>query len=170
MSTREGRRKLVVYAFAAAVAISAIYLSVNVFDYVGLLRSMGALEFSIAGMTHAVEGDTVTVTLTFKALNPTPYARLRLSSIQCQLYLEADGGEVYIGATAYAPPRDAALDPDEEYLADAMLEFPRSRSGVFSGEPPDELGWRVRCVLNLSTPLREYFQTYNLHQASSRTG
>ncbi len=158
---------MVVYAFATVVAISALYLSVNVMDYVGLLRSMGALEFSIAGMTHAVEGDTVTVTLTFKALNPTPYARLRLSSIQCQLYLEADGGEVYIGATAYAPPRDAGLDPDAEYLADASLKFPRARSDVFSDEPPIELGWRVRCVLNLSTPLREYFQTYNLRHVSS---
>jgi hypothetical protein len=161
---------LVVYAFAAVVAISALYLSVNVLDYVGLLRSMGAMEFSIAGMTHAVEDDTVTITLTFKALNPTPYTRLKLSSIQCQLYLEADGGEVYIGATAYAPPRDAALDPDEEYLVDASLEFPRGRSDVFSDEPPDELGWRVRCVLNLSTPLREYFQTYNLRHTSSYVG
>lgn len=161
---------MVVYAFAAAVAISALYLSVNVLDYVGLLRSMGAIEFSIAGMTHDVEGDTVTVTLTFKALNPTSYTRLRLSSIQCQLYLETDGGEVYIGATAYAPPRDEALDPDEECLVDASLEFPRARSDVFSGEPPDELGWRVRCVLNLSTPLREYFQTYNLRHTSSHSG
>ncbi len=167
MSKREERRKLAVYIFAVTIVISTIFLTINMTDYLGLLESMEAMEFSLDDMSHSLEDNMVKMSLTFVISNPTTYTRLKLSSIQCQIYLIIDGVESYIGTTAYAPPQDAPLQPYEEKLFEVVLKVPKGINDELLNAPlASELDWRVRCVVNLVTPIRKYFHRINLYPTS----
>ncbi|MCW3990758.1 MAG: hypothetical protein NWE88_11875 [Candidatus Bathyarchaeota archaeon] len=168
MSEKERRLKILGYAFAAVVVISSGLIMVNFTDYVGLLNSMSKITFSIDEMVHSPEGNEIDIALTFSVDNPTAYTRLKFSSLQCQLYLITDGGEEYIGATAYAPPVDVPLKPFEGISYTTSLSVSRSQTGLFSMDPLDpELEWRVRSVIHFSTPIRKYYQTVNFYPVSN---
>ena len=168
MSDRERRLKMLNYAFVAAVVLSSGLVMMNFSDYVGLLNSMSKVTFSIEDMVHAPEGNDMAISLTFSMENPTTYTRLKFSSLQCQLYLITDGGEEYVGTTAYAPPVDVPLRPSEGRSYTTRLSVSRSQNEQFSKEPLDpELEWRVRSVIHFSTPIRTYYQTVNFYPVSN---
>ena len=168
MSERGRRLKILGYAFAAVVVISAGLIMVNFTDYVGLLNSMSKVTFSIDEMVHSPEGNKIDITMTFSVDNPTAYTRLKFSSLQCQLYLITDGGEEYIGATAYAPPGDVPLKPFEGISYTTSLSVSRSQTDLFSMDPvAPEMEWRVRSVIHFSTPIRKYYQTVNFYPVSN---
>jgi len=168
MNTSHGRRKLVSYTFIIIVVASSFLLRSNLADYIGLLTSMNSLEFSLEEMSHKSNLDTMNVTLRFRILNPTVYSRLKLSSIQCQIYLISDNNEVFVGATAYAPSKEMSLESDIENIVITNLIFSKGSSEILLQDPPVlELNWRVRCTLNLSNPLRKYYQNYNIEITST---
>lgn len=168
MSDRERRLKLLGYVFAAAVVISAGLITMNFTDYIGLLNSVNKVTFSIDEMVHSPEGDDLKISLTFSVTNPTSYKRLKFSSLQCQLYLVTDGGEEYVGATAYAPPVDVPLHPFEERSYTASLSVTKSQIESHSGAPIEsEIEWRIRSVIHFSTPIRRYYQNMNLYPVST---
>ena len=168
MSDRERRLKTLGYVFAAAVVISSGLIMMNFTDYVGLLNSMSKVTFSIDEMVHSPEGDEIRMALTFTVTNPTSYTRLKFSSLQCQLYLITDGGEEYIGATAYAPPVDVPLHPHEERSYTTSLSVSKSQIERQSEDPIEsELELRVRSVIHFSTPIRRYYQTLNHYPVST---
>lgn len=162
------RIKLIAYLFAATIAISTLVLSVNVYDYVGLLNSLKKIDVSVAEMVVSPVGDELQITIIFAVINPTSYPRLRLSSLQCQLHLNIDGGEEFIGVTAYSPPLNEPLRPHQEASYRATLSIPKDRNQFLSTYgPTSELRWRIRCVINLVTPIRKYYQTMNIYATSS---
>jgi len=168
MSEKERRLKILGYAFAAVVVISSGLIIMNFTDYVGLLNSMSKITFSIDEMIHSPEGNEIDIALTFSVDNPTAYTRLKFSSLQCQLYLITDGGEEYIGATAYAPPVEVPLKPFEGISYTTSLSVSRSQTDLFSMDPLDpELEWRVRSVIHFLTPIRKYYQTVNFYPVSN---
>jgi hypothetical protein len=168
MSERDRRFKMLGYVFAAAVVISSGLILMNFTDYVGLLNSMSEVTFSIDEMIHSRDGNEIDIALTFSVDNPTTYTRLKFSSFECQLYLVTDSGEEYIGATAYAPPVDVPLNPNEGRSYTASLSVSRSLSAQFSKDPLDpELEWRVRSVIHFSTPIRNYYQNVNFYPISN---
>ncbi|MBL7079606.1 hypothetical protein ISS39_04700 [Candidatus Bathyarchaeota archaeon] len=167
MSERERRLKMLGYVFAAAVVISSGLIMKNFNDYVGLLNSMSKINFSIDEMVYSSDGNEIDIALTFSVDNPTAYTRLKFSSLQCQLYLITDGGEEYIGATAYAPPVDVPLKSFEGISFTTSLSVSRSQTDLFSMDPlAPELEWRVRSVIHFSTPIREYYQNVNFYSVS----
>ncbi len=168
MSERERRLKILGYAFAAVVVISSGIIMMNFTDYVGLLNSMSKTTFSIDEMVHRPEGNKIDIAMTFSVDNPTAYTRLKFSSLQCQLYLITDGGEEYIGATAYAPPGDVPLKPFEGISYTTSLSVSTSQTDLFSMDPlAPEMEWRVRSVIHFSTPIRKYYQTVNYYPVSN---
>ncbi len=168
MSDKERRLKMLNYAFVAAVVLSSGLIIMNFTDYVGLLNSMSKATFSIDEMIHTPEGNDIVMTLTFSIENPTTYTRLKFSSLQCQLYLTTEGGEEYIGTTAYAPPVDVPLKPFEGRSYTTSLSVSRSQNELFSKDPLDpELEWRVRSVIHFSTPIRKYYQNVNFYPVSN---
>ncbi len=168
MSERERRLKILGYVFAAAVVISSGLIMMNFTDYVGLLNSMSKVTFSSDEMVHSPEGNKIDMALTFSVDNPTAYTRLKFSSLQCQLYLITDGGEEYIGATAYAPPGDVPLKPFEGIIYTTSLSVSTSQTDLFSMDPlAPEMEWRVRSVIHFSTPIRKYYQTVNYYPVSN---
>ncbi len=168
MSDRERRLKRLGYVFAAVVVISSGLIMMNFTDYVGLLNSMSKTTFSIDEMVHSPEGNEIEIALTFSVDNPTAYTRLKFSSFQSQLYLITDGGEEYIGATAFAPPGDVSLKPFEGISYTMSLSVSRSLTDLFSRDPlAPELEWRVRSVIHFSTPIRKYYQTVNFYPVSN---
>jgi hypothetical protein len=167
MRSREEKLRVLGAAFAAAVALSAGLLLLDYNNYLGLLGSMNEVTYTIDEMTHSVDGDKVSISITFTVLNPTSYTRLKFSSLQCQLHLVRGSTEEYLGATGYAPPVDVPLRPDEERTYTTMLEVPRSNVAGSAGAPLEPtLEWRVRSVVYFSTPIRRYYQTYS-HQSAS---
>ena len=167
MRSREEKLRILGVVFAAAVTASAGLMLLDYVNYLGLLESMNEVTYTIDEMTHSVEGDKVSVTLTFTVLNPTSYARLRFSSLQCQLYLVNGGVEKYLGATGYAPPVDVPLRPGEERTYTTMLEVSRSNVAGSSDAPLEPtLEWRVRSVVHFSTPIRRYYQNYSRNSMS----
>ena len=167
MRSREEKLRVLGVVFAAAVATSAGLMLLDYVNYLGMLESMNEVTYTIDDMTHGVEGETVTVSVTFTLLNPTSYTRLRFSSLQCQLYLVRGGEEEYLGATGYAPPVDVPLKPGDGRTYTTMLEAPRSNVAGPSGAPLEPtLEWRIRSVVHFSTPLRSYYQTYSIQSVS----
>jgi len=166
MNTSHGRRKLVSYTFIIIVAASSYLLISNLSDYIGLLSSMNSLEFSLEEMSHKNNLDTINVTLRFRILNPTVYSRLKLSSIQCQIYHISDNNEVFVGATAYAPSKDMSLESYIENIVITNLIFSKGSNEILL-QDPQVINWRVRCTLNLSNPLRKYYQNYNIEITST---
>ena len=168
MRSREEKLRVLGAVFAAAIVLSAGLMLLDYVNYLGLLESMNEVSYTIDDMTHAVEGDKVTVSLTFTLLNPTSYTRLRFSSLQCQLYLVRGGEEEYLGATGYAPPVDVPLKPGDGRTYTTMLEAPRSNVAGPAGAPLEPtLEWRIRSVVHFSTPLRSYYQTYSSQSVST---
>ena len=168
MGNSEGRLRLLGYLFAASILVSSGFLVMNFVDYIGLLNSMKMVEFSIDEMLLRPVGDDTQIVITFTVVNPTSYTRLKFSSLQCQLYLITDGDEGYIGVTAYAPPVDVPLRPNEERSYAATLTVSRSLSPYFSDESMESgLSWRVRCVIHFWTPIRKYYQTLMFYPTSS---
>jgi hypothetical protein len=168
MSERERRLKMLSYAFAAAVVLSSGLVMINFNDYVGLLNSMSKVTFSIDEMIHTPEGNDIAIALTFSVENPTTYTRLKFSSLQCQLYLITDGGEEYVGTTAYAPPVDVPLRPFEGRSYTTSLSVSSSQTELFSKDPLNpELEWRIRSVIHFSTPIRTYYQIVNFYPVSN---
>ena len=168
MKGREEKLKALGAVFAAAVVLSAGFTVLDYVNYLGLLESMNEVTYTIDEMTYGVEGDKVTVSVTFTLLNPTSYTRLRFSSLQCQLYLVRGGEEEYMGATGYAPPVDVPLRPSDGRTYTTMLEAPMSNVAVSAGAPLETtLEWRVRSVVHFSTPLRSYYQTYSQQSVSA---
>jgi hypothetical protein len=167
MRSREEKLRILGFAFAAAVTLSAVLTLLDYSNYLGLLDSMNKVTYTIDEMTHCVEGDRVSIAVTFTVLNPTSYTRLRFSSLQCQLYLIGGGEEAYLGATGYAPPVDVPLRPGEGRTYTTMLEVARSNVAGSADAPLETtLEWRVRSVIHFSTPIRRYYQTYS-HQSVS---
>ncbi len=157
--------------FAAAVALSGGLTLMDYVNYLGLLESMNEVTYTIDEMAHVVEGDKVTISLTFTLFNPTSYARLRFSSLQCQLYLVRGAEEEYLGATGYAPPVDVPLRPGEGRTYTTMLEVPLSNVASSDGAPLEPvLEWRIRSVVHFSTPIRSYYQTYSHQSVSTLLG
>jgi hypothetical protein len=168
MRSREEKLRILGAAFTAAVAVSAGLTLLDYGNYLGLLDSMNRVTYAVDEMTHVVEGDRVSVSMTFTVLNPTSYTRLRFSSLQCQLYLVRGGEEEYLGATGYAPPVDVPLRPGEGRTYTTVLEVARSNVAGSSDAPVEQtLEWRVRSVVHFSTPLRRYYQTYSSPQVST---
>lgn len=166
MKKRDSGLRLPTYLFAAIILISSGLLLMNFVDYIGLLNSMKEVNFSIDEILVRPRDDEIEITLIFLVSNPTAYTRLRFSSLQCQLYLITDGGEEYIGVTAYAPPTDVPLRPDEEATYEAFLSIRRSQNQFLAANLHAELSWRIRCVIHFSTPLRKYYQTLNFYPTS----
>ncbi len=167
MKSREEKLRVLGMVFAAAVALSAGLMLLDYINYLGLLESMNEVSYTIDEMTHSVQGDKVTVSITFTLLNPTSYTRLKFSSLQCQLYLIRGGEEEYLGATGYAPPVDVPLRPGDGRTYTTMLEAPLSNVAGSAGAPLEPaLEWRVRSVVHFSTPLRGYYQTYSYQSVS----
>lgn len=166
MKKRDSGLRLPTYLFAATILISSGLLLMNFVDYIGLLNSMKEVNFSIDEILVRPRDDEIEITLIFLVSNPTAYTRLRFSSLQCQLYLITDGGEEYIGVTAYAPPTDVPLRPDEEATYEAFLSIRRSQNQFLAANLHAELSWRIRCVIHFSTPLRKYYQTLNFYPTS----
>ena len=166
MRKSDRRLKLPTYLFAVTILISSVLLLMNFVDYIGLLNSMKEVNFSIDEILVRPRDDEVEITLVFLVSNPTAYTRLRFSSLQCQLYLITDGGEEYIGVTAYAPPTDVPLRPDEEASYEAFLSIRRSQNQFLAANLHGELSWRIRCVIHFSTPVRKYYQTLNFYPIS----
>lgn len=167
MRSREEKLRVLGVAFAAAVTLSAGLTLLDYSNYLGLLDSMNRVTYTIDEMTHGVDGDKVSVAITFTVLNPASYTRLRFSSLQCQLYMVSGGEEEYLGATGYAPPVDVPLRPGEGKTYTTMLEVPRSNVAGSPDAPLETiLEWRVRSVVHFSTPIRRYYQTYS-HQSVS---
>ena len=167
MRKSESGLRLSSYLFAVTILISSGLLLMNFVDYIGLLNSMNEVNFSIDEMLVRPRDDEIEITLVFLVSNPTAYTRLSFSSLQCQLYLETDGGEEYIGVTAYAPPTDVPLRPHEETSYEAFLSVRRSQNQFLAANLQEELSWRVRCVIHFSTPIRKYYQTLNFYQTST---
>jgi len=166
MRKSESGLRLSSYLFAVTILISSGLLMINFVDYIGLLNSMNEVNFSIDEMLVRPRDDEIEITLVFLVSNPTAYTRLRFSSLQCQLYLITDGGEEYIGVTAYAPPIDVPLRPDEEASYEAFLSIRRSQNQFLAANLHTELSWRIRCVIHFSTPIRKYYQTLNFYPTS----
>jgi hypothetical protein len=166
MKKMDSGLRLPTYLFAATILISSGLLLMNFVDYIGLLNSMKEVNFSIDEILVRPRDDEIEITLIFLVSNPTAYTRLRFSSLQCQLYLITDGGEEYIGVTAYAPPTDVPLRPDEEATYEAFLSIRRSQNQFLAANLHAELSWRIRCVIHFSTPLRKYYQTLNFYPTS----
>ena len=158
--------RLPTYLFAVTILVSSGLLLMNFVDYIGLLNSMKEVDFFIDEILVRPRNDEIEITLVFLVSNPTAYTRLRFSSLQCQLYLITDGGEEYIGVTAYAPPTDVPLRPDEEASYEAFLSIRRSQNQFLAGNLHAELSWRIRCVIHFSTPIRKYYQTLNFYPTS----
>ena len=166
MKKSDSGLRLPTYLFAVTILISSGLLLMNFVDYIGLLNSMKEVNFSIDEILVRPRDDEIEITLVFLVSNPTAYTRLRFSSLQCQLYLITDGGEEYIGVTAYAPPTDVPLRPDEEASYEAFLSIRRSQNQFLAANLHAELSWRIRCVIHFSTPLRKYYQTLNFYPTS----
>ena len=158
--------RLPTYLFAVTILVSSGLLLMNFVDYIGLLNSMKEVDFSIDEILVSPRDDEIEITLVFLVSNPTAYTRLRFSSLQCQLYLITDGGEEYNGVTAYAPPTDVPLRPDEETSYEAFLSIRRSQNQFLAANLHAELSWRIRCVIHFSTPIRKYYQTLNFYPTS----
>ena len=158
--------RLPTYLFAVTILVSSGLLLMNFVDYNGLLNSMKEVDFSIDEILVSPRDDEIEITLVFLVSNPTAYTRLRFSSLQCQLYLITDGGEEYIGVTAYAPPTDVPLRPDEEASYEAFLSIKKSQNQFLVANLHAELSWRIRCVIHFSTPIRKYYQTLNFYPTS----
>lgn len=166
MKKSDSGLRLPTYLFAVTILISSGLLLMNFVDYIGLLNSMKEVNFSIDEILISPRDDEIEITLVFLVSNPTAYTRLRFSSLQCQLYLITDGGEEYIGVTAYAPPTDVPLRPDEEASYEAFLSIRRSQNQFLAANLHVELSWRIRCVIHFSTPIRKYYQTLNFYPTS----
>lgn len=166
MKKSDSGLRLPTYLFAVTIFISSGLLLMNFVDYIGLLNSMKEVKFSIDEILVSPRDDEIEITLVFLVSNPTAYTRLRFSSLQCQLYLITDGGEEYIGVTAYAPPTDVPLRPDEEASYEAFLSIRRSQNQFLAANLHAELSWRIRCVIHFSTPIRKYYQTLNFYPTS----
>jgi hypothetical protein len=166
MKKSDSGLRLPTYLFAVTILISSGLLLMNFVDYIGLLNSMKEVNFSIDEILVRPRDDEIEITLVFLVSNPTAYTRLRFSSLQCQLYLISDGGEEYIGVTAYAPPTDVPLRPDEEASYEAFLSIRRSQNQFLAANLHAELSWRIRCVIHFSTPIRKYYQTLNFYPTS----
>jgi len=167
MSKGKGRIKLLAYLFAATIAISSGLLSLNVFDYVGLLNSLKKIDVHVDDMGITPVDDGVQITIIFVITNPTRYSRLKFSSLQCQLYLIADGGEEFIGVTAYSPPSNKPLMPNEEKSYTTTLSIKSANQYLSTYGPTSELQWRIRCVIQLVTPIRKCYQTMNIYATSA---
>ena len=168
MSGENRRIKLVAYSFIITIIVSTGFLILNLYDYIGLLNSLKRFDISVAEMEISPEEDEILITLTFTVVNPTTYSRLRLSSLQCQLYLDVDGKEDYIGTIAYSPPSNEPLRPHEPFSYMMTLSIPKARNQFLSTYgPTSELQWRIRCVVHFVTPIRKYYQTMNLYAKSS---
>jgi hypothetical protein len=166
MKKSDSGLRLPTYLFAVTIFISSGLLLMNFVDYIGLLNSMKEVNFSIDEILVSPRDDEIEITLVFLVSNPTAYTRLRFSSLQCQLYLITDGGEEYIGVTAYAPPTDVPLRPDEEASYEVFLSIRRSQNQFLAANLHAELSWRIRCVIHFSTPIRKYYQTLNFYPTS----
>jgi hypothetical protein len=99
-------------------------------------------------------------------MNPTNYKQLKFSSLQCQLYINMDEQEQYLGATGYAPPVDVPLHPDEIRNYTTVLSIQSDALLNPNGVPLSEVHLRVRNVIHFSTPLRRFYQNFNLNEIS----
>jgi len=167
MREKGDRLRIIVIVFAIVVLLSGGMILINYSNYLGLLKSIDEVTFSIDEMTHRDEGNTVEVSIFFSVVNPTSYSGIRFSSLQCQLYMVINGEEEYLGTTGYAPPVDVPLRENEVRTYTTSLSI--SRNNIVSlndGVLEAELEWRVRNVVHYSTPIRRYYQTINVYQVS----
>lgn len=154
------------WLFWATVLISLGLSLFNYGNYLGLLRSMNEVEFKIDEVSHRLDDSKIEFTISFSIKNPTNYEQLKFSSLQCQLYLVEGGQEQYLGATGYAPPVDVPLHPDETRIYSTVLSIQSDTLLDPSGSPLSEVDLRVRNVIHFSTPLRRFYQTFNLNEIS----
>ena len=154
------------WLFWAAVLISIGLSMSNYGNYLGLLRSMNEIEFNIDEISHRLDDSKIEFTISFSINNPTNYKQLKFSSLQCQLYLTDEGQEQYLGATGYAPPVDVPLHSDEIRNYTTILSVQSDSLLDPSGAPLSEVELRVRNVIHFSTPLRRFYQNFNLNEIS----
>jgi hypothetical protein len=160
MDKGEKKLRLVTIAFTVIVVASVSLLTINVMDYTGLLNSVARVEVSIKEIMTEQEDRRVNIAITVSVENPTSYSRLKFSSINCQLYRITEVGEIYIGTTAYALPKDVPLRQNEEHIYTATLSTLNTQHMVEDEILLGDLDWRVRCVVYFSNPIRKYYQTY----------
>ena len=154
------------WVFWAAVLISIGLSMSNYSNYLGLLQSMNEIEFNIDEISHRLDNSKIEFTISFSIKNPTNYEQLKFSSLQCQLYLIENGQEQYIGATGYAPPVDVPLHSDEIRNYTTILSIHSDSLLDPSGAPVSEVDLRIRNVIHFSTPLRRFYQNFNLNEIS----
>lgn len=167
MNDKENRIRILRYLFVIAVIISIALTLTNYNDYLGLLDSTNKVIFSINEVTHSLVDDKVEISISFSVLNPTSYTKLKFSSLQCQLYLIVEGNEEFIGAAGYSPPYDVPLQPNE--IRTYITKLSTSKDNILSlteGAIEDELDWGIRNVVHFSTPLRRFYQNFNINQMS----
>jgi hypothetical protein len=160
------RLKTLSWFFWAAILISIGLSMSNYGNYLGLLRSMNEIEFNLDEVTHRLDDTKIEFTINFSLMNPTNYKQLKFSSLQCQLYINMDEQEQYLGATGYAPPVDVPLHPDEIRNYTTVLSIQSDALLNPNGVPLSEVHLRVRNVIHFSTPLRRFYQNFNLNEIS----
>ena len=154
------------WVFWAVVLISLGLTLSNYTNYLGLLGSMNEVIFSIDEVSHRLDESKIEFTISFSLVNPTSYSQLKFSSLQCQVYLVEDGQEQFLGATGYAPPVDVPLHPDEIRNYATVLSVSSNSLTEPDGEPVPEADLRIRNVIHFSTPIRRFYQSFNLNEVS----
>jgi len=159
---KANQMKILQMAFLAVVIVASGLTAINYVNYLGMLKSMDEVIFTIDSVTHSLEESKVEFTINFTVLNPTSYGSLDFSSLQCQVYLlDDEGGEQFLGATGYAPPVDIPLNPGEPRVYTTQLSV-SSNNVMGEGDVVPTLLLRFRNVIHFQTPLRRYYQSIYL--------
>ena len=154
------------YLFWGAVLISVGLTLSNYTNYLGLLKSMNEVVFSIDEITHRLDDSRIEFIISFSLVNPTSYEQLKFSSLQCQLYMVEGDTEQFLGATGYAPPVDVPLHSDEFRSYTMVLSVSANDLIQPDGSLPPEIDLRVRNVIHFSTPIRRFYQNMNINKQS----
>lgn len=154
--------KLIRWGFWVVILVSVLLTLNNYVNYIGLLRSTNDVEFAMDSITYDVDGSKLILSISFTLLNPTDYNGLDFQSLQCQVYLDEESGELYLGATGYSPPVNVPLHPDEVRGYTTILTVIANES-IIQAVESGSLQLRVRNVIHYSTPLRGFYQTINLN-------
>ena len=160
------KMKALGWVFWAVILFSLGLTLSNYNNYLGLLGSMNEVVYSIDDVSHKLDESKVEFTISFSLLNPTSYGQLKFTSLQCQLYLVEDGQEQFLGATGYAPPVDVPLHSDEVRSYSTVLSVSAGDLMEPDGELVSEVDLRLRNVVHFSTPIRSFYQSFNINMVS----
>jgi len=161
MSKGPRRLKLFAFLYLVIVAISTGVFSLEVFNYVGTIKSTRNINISVDDVIINSLENEIQIKFTFVVLNPTSYSHVILHYLYNQLFLDVDGIETLVGAdTKFVHDQ---LIPHKETSYNVTIIVPSTKNQYLSNHVlTSELHWVIKNLIHIETPIKKSYQTIDI--------